>query len=235
LREPFLRDLLILSIFLPPAGNFPKKRLLSKQGSHVENPGTSGRGVMSWNFPKTHVAVWLGLGLLAGLMVAGFWPSVPLHAVATDKVDTFSMATGPCDADVEAVYFLDHLTGELHAYVLGRTANGGAGVLCHYYRSVADDFKANGEKAKYLMVTGMDDLARMGRAGAMQPSRAVVYVAELSSGSAIAYYMPYNATAHRSGQFTQGQLMPVCPAFLIRKPLGETTKPTGRGKAAREE
>ena len=77
---------------------------------------------MSWNFRKTSALVWLGLGLLAGLLVAGFWPSVPLHAVATDKIETFSMATGPVEPEYEAVYFLDHLTGDLHAYVIGRSA-----------------------------------------------------------------------------------------------------------------
>ena len=76
---------------------------------------------MSWNFRNTNGLVWLGLGLLAGFLMAGFWPSVPLHAMATDKIDTFSMATGPVEPEYEAVYFLDHLTGDLHAYVIGRT------------------------------------------------------------------------------------------------------------------
>jgi hypothetical protein len=179
--------------------------------------------------------VWLGLGLLVGLVVAGFWPSVPLHAVATDRVDTFSMATGFVDQDVEAVYFLDHLTGELHAYIFGAMAGGrgGYGILSHYFRDVSKDFQG-GEKSKYLMATGMDDLSRAGRGNALQPSRSVIYVAEVSSGTAIAYYLPYNANAHRAGMVTQGMLQPVCPAFPIRKPVGET-KPTGRGRAAKEE
>ena len=37
---------------------------------------------MSWNLRKTSALLWLGLGLLAGLLVAGYWPSVPLHAVS---------------------------------------------------------------------------------------------------------------------------------------------------------
>ncbi len=142
---------------------------------------------MSWQIPKTNAAVWLGLGLLAGLTLAGFWPSVPLHATATDKVDNFSMATGHVEDGVEAVYFLDHLTGELHAYVLGPTPRG-PGIQCHYFRNVSKDFDA-GEKAKYLIATGMDDLARGGRGSAIQPSRSIVYVAEVSTGTAIGYYL----------------------------------------------
>ncbi len=184
---------------------------------------------MSWKFARIHAGVWLGLGLLAGLVVAGFWPSVPLHAVATDKLDTFSMATGHVEEGVEAVYFLDHLTGELHAYVLGPATRGGFGIQCHYYRNISKDFDA-GEKAKYLMATGLDDLARAGRGSPIQPSRSVVYVAEVSTGMAIGYYLPYNVTAHRSGLFNQGQLVPVCPAFTIRTPVGDT-KPSGRSRS----
>ena len=78
--------------------------------------------------------------------MAGFWPSVPLHAVATDKIETFSMATGHVEVDYEAVYFLDHLTGDLRAFVVGRLANGGFGVLQYSDRSILQDFKIAGEK-----------------------------------------------------------------------------------------
>jgi hypothetical protein len=184
---------------------------------------------MSWKNPNTNAAAWLGLGLLAGLIVAGFWPSVPLHATATDKVDNFSMATGHVEDGVEGVYFLDHLTGELHAYVLGPAARGGFGIQCHYYRNVAKDFDA-GEKARYLMATGLDDLARAGRGSAIQPSRSIIYVAEVSTGVAIGYYLPYSITAHRAGTPSQGQLMPVCPAFTIRTPVSDTKPTRGRSK-----
>ena len=157
---------------------------------------------MSWQIAKTNAAAWLGLGLLAGLVLAGFWPSVPLHATATDKLDTFSMATGHVEDLVEAVYFLDHLTGELHAYVLGPTGRG-FGIQCHYFRNVSKDFDA-GEKAKYLMATGMDDLARGGRANAIQPSRSVVYVAEVTTGTAIGYYLPYNLDCPSLGNSLRG-------------------------------
>jgi hypothetical protein len=185
---------------------------------------------MFWMFPRANAAVWLGLGLLAGLIVAGFWPSVPLHATATDKTEAFSMATGQVELGVEAVYFLDHLTGELHAYVLGSTV-GGMGIQSHYMRNVAKDFDA-GEKAKYLMATGLDDLAaRAGRSSSILPSLSVVYVAEVTTGKAIAYYLPHNVTAHRSGTYNEGFLLPVCPAFPIRTPVAETTKPGRRSRS----
>ena len=164
---------------------------------------------MSWNFRKTSALVWLGLGLLAGLLVAGFWPSVPLHAVATDKIDTFSMATGPVEPDYEAVYFLDHLTGDLHAYVIGRMANGSFGVIQHCYRKVLDDFKTEGDKTpKFLMATGVCDLNRGGVVGTVLPSRSVLYIADVASGMANAYAVPFNTTQHIAGQLCRDALGP---------------------------
>ena len=55
----------------------------------------------------------VGIGLLGGMVAERFWPQTPLYAVATDRIDTFGMATGPVDDEVEAVYFLDFLTGDL--------------------------------------------------------------------------------------------------------------------------
>ena len=63
--------------------------------------------------------VYLGLGLTVGLMLAGLWPNTPLHAVATDRNDTFIMATGPLDDAVREL-FSDCLTGESAVRALSR-------------------------------------------------------------------------------------------------------------------
>ena len=36
----------------------------------------------------------LGVGFVGGLVASGFWPYTPLHAVATDRSDSFAIATG---------------------------------------------------------------------------------------------------------------------------------------------
>ena len=188
---------------------------------------------MSWNFRKTSALVWLGLGLLAGLLVAGFWPSVPLHAVATDKIETFSMATGPVESDYEAVYFLDHLTGDLHAYVVGRMGNGGFGVLQHCYRNVLQDFKTEGDKTpKFLMATGVCDLNRGGRGGAVMPSRSVLYIADVASGVAARLCRALQCDGtHNAGRYFESPMALIC-GFPIRKVLAP---PGGKkGKAAAE-
>src|SRR5450432_3302342 len=70
---------------------------------------------------NTRVA-WLAMGLVAGLAVglniAGVWPQVPLHAVATHGQDNFAICTGPMDSDVEAIFVLDFATGDLKAAAL---------------------------------------------------------------------------------------------------------------------
>jgi hypothetical protein len=186
---------------------------------------------MSWYFQRTSAVVWLGLGLLAGLLVASFWPSVPLHAVSTDKIDSFSMATGPVE-DYEAVYFLDHLTGDLHAFVVGRTAvrsATGFGVIEHCYRNVLQDFKTEEDKSpKFLMATGHCDLVRGGVNAPSLPSRSILYIADVRSGAAAAYAVPYNTTQHLSGRFIETEFVPITK-FPIRKVAAVGHK---KGKAA---
>ena len=172
---------------------------------------------MSWTFQKPIAMLWLGLGLLGGFMVAGFWPSVPLHATATDKSETFSMATGSAEADYEAVYFLDHLTGDAHAFLIGRLAAGGFGVLQHCYRNVLQDFKTEGDKIpKFLMITGLADLNRRGAAGNVLPSKAVLYIADVTSGMAGVYALPSNPPQINAGQPVEQPLTPICN-FPFRK------------------
>ena len=67
---------------------------------------------------KQNRAAWLAAGVLLGLVAAGWLPHSPAHAVATDRLGDFAIATGPLDSDLEAIYFLDCLTGDLRAAVL---------------------------------------------------------------------------------------------------------------------
>src|SRR5476651_1820905 len=64
------------------------------------------------------LAIGIVLGLIVGLNVSGIWPQVPLHAVATHGQDNFAICTAPMDQDVEAIFVLDFVTGDLEATVL---------------------------------------------------------------------------------------------------------------------
>ena len=170
---------------------------------------------------QRHWLIALAIGLACGIVLGGYWPHTPLYAVATDHSETFSMATGPLDTDVEAVYLLDFLTGELKAIVLGKQPGTFTGF---YMANVAKDLGIDPQKnPKFLMVTGMVGLRRGG--GNRTPaSAAVCYVAEISSGKMAAYAVPWSASMYSSGQAQNGQL------FLV----GETRfrTPIGSGPAA---
>ncbi len=147
--------------------------------------------------------VWLGIGLVGGLILTGLWPDTPLHAVATDRCQTYAMATGPVDEETEAVYFLDFLTGNLSAVVLGKQGNG---FTAFFQRDVLTDLGVDPSKnPRFMIVTGMTNQLRgMARA---RPSLAAVYVAEVTSGKVAAYAIPWNKAAHAAGQVQPPQLL----------------------------
>ena len=163
--------------------------------------------------------VYLGLGLTVGLMLAGLWPNTPLHAVATDRNDTFIMATGPLDDAVEGIYLLDCLTGEMRGAALSRQ-NGKFNAF--FLGNAAEDLKVDPSKTpRYLMVTGMADLNRVG--GAMSaPSRAIIYVAEINSGKVGAFAIRWSPAAHARGQ-PYSERFTLLDTFPMRKAVGGGT------------
>ena len=97
------------------------------------------------------LAAGLTLGLIVGLNAAGLWPSIPLHASATEGLDKFAFATGLVDQEVEALYFLDFLTGDLTAAVINpKTGKFNS----KFTRNIAADFGAAGKGTRYMIVTG---------------------------------------------------------------------------------
>lgn len=170
---------------------------------------------------------WVGgvvLGILVGLAVGALWPHSPISAVTTDRIDTYAMATGFVDEGVEAVYYLDYLTGTLRAAVL---SNQTRDFQARYEANIAADLMnvigfqnanlqaANAQRAKaglsplpelqmpqnprYLIVTGQVDIRR-GGAARLQPGASAVYVAETNTGIVLAYVVPWDRNAHAANQ-----------------------------------
>jgi hypothetical protein len=149
------------------------------------------------------LVIGLGIGLVIGMLFAGYWPNVPLHAVATDRTDGFAIATGYCDESVEAVYFLDFLTGDLSAAVVSKQ-NGQFNAF--YTHNVVADLGINPGKApRFLLTTGTVDLRRTG-GKTTSLSRSLVYVAELQCGKVAAYAIPWSSSAWNAGQTLRGQI-----------------------------
>jgi hypothetical protein len=178
----------------------------------------------------------VGLGLVGGLILSGLWPNTPLYAVATDRVETFAIATGQVDPDVEAVYFLDLLTGDLTAVVLGKQPTMWTG---YFHTNVATDLTIDPRNAKYMMVTGNVALRRSGGTR-LQPSNAMCYVADVTSGKVAAYAIPWSPSMYAAGQ-PQSDRFRLAGVCSFRQPMGRApgagagpAQPGGRKAKARD-
>jgi hypothetical protein len=144
------------------------------------------------------------LGLIIGLNLEGIWPTAPLHATATHGIDKFAIATGNVDEGVEALYFLDFLTGDMRAAVI----NPKTGKFNSFYtRNIATDFGGAGRNSGYLMVTGSVDMPR--GSNNFQYADSIVYVAEAGTGQVAAYTIPWNSSMQAAGKTQYGEFQPL--------------------------
>ena len=172
------------------------------------------------------------LTLLLGLCLGGIFPHTPIHAIATDRTESFLVATGMVDEGVEAIYLLDCLTGDLRAAVLGKARGDFTATYAYPGAKLLQDFGLDPSKnPKFLMVTGLADL-RTGQQARF--GSAVVYIVELSSGKIMAYAMPWDRTRWVARAPMGGTLMPVgMLAFRNPPPQGPSPK-IGGAKASKE-
>src|SRR4051794_2768076 len=97
-----------------------------------------GRRAKSWAMLAAGVVIGLAIGggLAMGLIIGqrsatlpeGVMADLKLKAMASSSSDTFAVATGPVDDDVEGFYTLDFLTGDLSCFVIN-ARNGSFGGL----------------------------------------------------------------------------------------------------------
>jgi hypothetical protein len=138
--------------------------------------------------------IWMGGGVVLGLILGGLWPESPAHAVATSQVDSFSVCTAPLDGDGEAIFFLDYLTGDLKGAALNPNTRQ---FTAFFSANVAQALQVDPSKnPRYLMVSGMASF-RQG-AGATRLGSSVIYVAEVTTGNVAAYGIPWNQAARNS-------------------------------------
>ena len=111
-----------------------------------------------------------------------------LQALASHGADTFAIATGPVDDEVEGLFTLDYLTGDLQCFVINpRTfARGGL-----FKTNIAKDLApAKGKKPTYLIATGRITPAG-GAEGPLRPAGCICYVVDANTGEAVAYSFPW--------------------------------------------
>lgn len=148
------------------------------------------------------------VGVALGAVLTAGWYGVTApsraFATATHGADNFAIATGLIDDGIEALYFLDFLTGDLRAAIVSRR-NGEFTGFFQY--NVMADFNQVADTPRFLMVTGAADIPR-GR-GATQIGKSLIYVAEATSGQVFAYALPFNSTLNAAGQGQVGTFLRV--------------------------
>ena len=155
----------------------------------------------------TGIGVYVGNRMAQNNMVSQF-PPMPLNAGTATRTKSLSMATGSIDGNVEGLFLLDHLTGNLQCWVLG-PRNGAVG---GYYTANAAQDLAGGSKTgapEYMMVTG-DFFFTGGNAGNLAPGQTVCYVGDATTGNVVGYGLIYDKQAIRKGIPQKGNLKLVC-------------------------
>ncbi len=178
------------------------------------------------NRPVLLVLLGLGLGLLVGIgMMVGtltavnrpqnaelMLPPSLLHAAASHGGETMAIATGPIDEDVEGLYILDFLTGDLHCYVLNprmfTQPRASAWITSTKHNVVNDLGVQQGKKPDFAMVTGVVNFQRQ-PGNPLAPAQSAVYVLDVNSGNFAAYGVMWNRTAARAGVAQQAVWRPL--------------------------
>lgn len=144
-------------------------------------------------------AALLIVGIALGAVLVAGWHGIShtprALASATHGADNFAIATGMIDDNIEALYFLDFLTGDLRGAVVSRR-NGQFTGFFQY--NVLADFDQVTDVPRFLMVTGLADIPR-GR-GPTQIGQSLIYVAEATSGQVFAYALPFDSTLNAAGK-----------------------------------
>ena len=134
-----------------------------------------------------------------------------LDAATAARSDSMSIATGLLDNNVEALFVLDHLTGNLQCWMLS-PRTGAIGAI--YRTNVMADLQALTPGAKQgqpdlIMATG-NFFFDGGLVNNLRPGNSICYVADAKTGIVVGYGLGYNPQAVKRGNFQGGQLVRVC-------------------------
>ena len=165
-----------------------------------------------------------GAGALVAVgFVAGAWFPRPgqlpkAQALTALADESFAVCTVPIGAGAEALFMLDFETGDLSGGVLG--AGSPPRFAGAYKHNVLKDlgFKAGQAKnPKFLLVSGAADLQANGNA---QFASSVLYVTDSSTGTTVAYGIPWNQQAGAAVAPFVAELLPLD----VARPRGGAAK-----------
>lgn len=170
------------------------------------------RGRAIWLLAGLGMGLMLGLGMTAGLLWSTqargvpAWPQgLPLHASTASSSDTMAMATGRVDDQVEGIFTLDFITGDLQGYVLNPRAGKFVG---RFGTNITSQLPVEkGKKPSYVLTTGAWE--PVGASTNARPAGCVVYVADTNTGMVAAYTFPWVKGAASTGITQQTPMIPL--------------------------
>jgi hypothetical protein len=152
------------------------------------------------------------------------FPEIPLHASASHGESSITLATGQIDGEVEGLYILDHVTGDLQCWVVNTRPRGPTpGLSGTFTTNVIKDLDVALEKTpKFVMVTGNYQYGSGGGGGG-RPASSIVYVADVNTGNVAGYSITWNSTLVTRGTLQTGKLNLV----LVGKGRNAAIRPGG--------
>ncbi len=155
---------------------------------------------------STSLGVWAGLRFAQPESSAASLP-LELKAGTAARGKTMSMATGLIDGNVEGLFILDHLTGNLQCWLLNARTGAVGGIFrANVAQALATDKAGDPD---YIMTTG-NFFWNGGNAGNSLPAQSIVYVCDGTSGNVVGYSITYNKQSVLRGVAQAGTLNLVC-------------------------
>lgn len=121
------------------------------------------------------------------------WANLPAFDGAA-RGQSMSLATGVIEGGVEALYGLDHLTGDLFCWIL----NPRTGAVSNTFRISAGAALGVSGEPDYVLTTGLMDFSG-GADGGARPAMSVAYVGDGNSGKVAGFVLMYNRGAIQRG------------------------------------
>lgn len=162
------------------------------------------------------------VGVVVGFAVAPRAPLPKAHALTALADDAFAVCTVPIGPGIEGFFMLDFETGDLSGGILNPATSRFSG---SYKHNVLKDlgFKAGQAKnPRFLLVSGVADVQAGGN---NQFAQSVLYVTDSSTGTTVAYGIPWNPQANAAAAFAS-ELVPLD----VARPRGGGAKAAGAAK-----
>jgi len=131
------------------------------------------------------------VGFFAGQQSSSAVIEIPVDATGSAFTESMAAATGTIDGDMEGLFTLDSLTGDLQCVVL----NSRNGKFTNIFRTnvLADLELEPTKKPNFMLVTGR--AVFRGGSGNVQPANTAAYVIDATSGKFVAYGVPWDRAA----------------------------------------